>query len=188
MKIRSFINGVTNLQLCEKLEEDFSEPFDTLMDKVRGFVRGKLVGNKVRDFERNPGVLQIGDEIRRMESQTPNTSMPETSTKTRILHTKAKIQSWKGHKRCARVGEGKDRDKHIDSEYVDMIRKDYNGGDAKRIISSRSNIPGWLLVPIAIPYVGEGNDQQTPLNITADIAGYKIDSPCRRRQWSRNHL
>ncbi|KAL8205931.1 hypothetical protein R6Q57_009482 [Mikania cordata] len=41
MKISSFINGFRQPQLCEKLGEDFPTTFDSLMDKVRVFVRGK---------------------------------------------------------------------------------------------------------------------------------------------------
>lgn len=54
MKINSSVSGVNNIQLCEKLEEDFLETFDALMDKVRVFVRGKLVGNRVKDSEKKP--------------------------------------------------------------------------------------------------------------------------------------
>ncbi|KAK1411351.1 hypothetical protein QVD17_37899 [Tagetes erecta] len=36
------------------LEEDFPKTFDVLMDKVRAFVRGKLVGNRVIDSGKKP--------------------------------------------------------------------------------------------------------------------------------------
>lgn len=50
MKISSFINDVKHAQMCETLEEDFPKTFDVLMDKVCAFVRGKVVGNLVREY------------------------------------------------------------------------------------------------------------------------------------------
>ncbi|KAI3798230.1 hypothetical protein L1987_33501 [Smallanthus sonchifolius] len=51
MKISSFMNGVRNTPLCEKLGEDFTETLDQLMDKVRAWVRGKDAGSKAREWE-----------------------------------------------------------------------------------------------------------------------------------------
>jgi hypothetical protein len=51
MKISCFTNGVRHTQLCEKLGEEFLPTFDSLMDKVRAFVRGKDTGNRARELE-----------------------------------------------------------------------------------------------------------------------------------------
>ncbi|KAD3640427.1 hypothetical protein E3N88_29650 [Mikania micrantha] len=55
MKISSFINGVRQPQLCEKLGEDFPTTFDSLMDKVRAFVRGKDTSFRAREWEQKKG-------------------------------------------------------------------------------------------------------------------------------------
>ncbi|KAK1406410.1 hypothetical protein QVD17_41707 [Tagetes erecta] len=112
------------LKLCEKLEEDFPESFDSLMDKVRALVRGKLVGNRVRDSGK--------------KSQTPfhkGRDQKEGSSYTKYKHTGEKhndsYSSYKGKgsysgrdvKKGGESGKEKNSDKSMEIEYVYMIRK-----------------------------------------------------------------
>jgi hypothetical protein len=55
MKISGFIKGVRHAQLCEKLGEEFPSSFDSLMDKVRAFVRGKDTGNQAKELDSRKG-------------------------------------------------------------------------------------------------------------------------------------
>ncbi|KAD3067732.1 hypothetical protein E3N88_35612 [Mikania micrantha] len=73
MKISSFINGVRQPQLCEKLGEDFPTTFDSLMDKVRAFVRGKDTSFRAREWE-----LKKSGSYRPKETQEIARSGPYT--------------------------------------------------------------------------------------------------------------
>ncbi|KAK1424366.1 hypothetical protein QVD17_19695 [Tagetes erecta] len=85
------------------------------------------------------------------------------------------ISLGQGYKKGGESGKEKNSDKSMEIEYVDMIRKrETIGGELERLVKSHSSVLEWLQVSIAFVYVGEGNGQHTKLNITADIAGYKI--------------
>ncbi|KAD3066565.1 hypothetical protein E3N88_34445 [Mikania micrantha] len=70
MKISSFINGVRQPQLCEKLGEDFPATFDSLMDKVRAFVRGKDTSFRAREWELKKWELSFKGDTRDYQEWT----------------------------------------------------------------------------------------------------------------------